>query len=160
MQLDKTVTFTGHRPQKLGGFKEPNPIADRIKAELGREIDLAIQDGFDTFIAGGALGVDTWAAELVIEKKGYLIIARPFPSQHAKWPPQAQDRFMSVLARADEVVDVSPDPYAPYKMQTRNIWMVDRAKRIVAVFDGSVGGTANCVAYATGLKRDIRLITP
>jgi uncharacterized phage-like protein YoqJ len=33
-------------------------------------------------------------------------------------------------------------------MQRRNEWMVERADVILALWNGSSGGTANCVAYA------------
>lgn len=33
-------------------------------------------------------------------------------------------------------------------LHARNHWMVDRAHLLVAVFDGSPGGTAECVRYA------------
>ena len=47
--------------------------------------------GINTFISGGALGVDQWAAEAVVLLREEhpdikLIIARPFPSQADKWP--------------------------------------------------------------------------
>jgi uncharacterized phage-like protein YoqJ len=33
-------------------------------------------------------------------------------------------------------------------MQRRNEWMVDRADKLVALWDGSWGGTFNCIEYA------------
>jgi uncharacterized phage-like protein YoqJ len=38
--------------------------------------------------------------------------------------------------------------YHPDKLQKRNIWMVDRSTAVLALWDGSKGGTANCVKYA------------
>ena len=49
-------------------------------------------------------------------------------------PPQ--DRF------------VACDRYTPYCMNGRNLWMVEHATRLIAVFDGSPGGTANTVRHA------------
>ncbi|WP_188052008.1 hypothetical protein [Azospirillum sp. Sh1] len=40
-------------------------------------------------------------------------------------------------------------------MNTRNEWMVDHSDRLLALWDGSQGGTANCVRYARGLGRPI-----
>jgi len=62
----KTLCFTGHRPQKLGGY-EPNPIADFVKRSLRDAIERAIKRRVETFISGGALGVDQWAAEIVLD---------------------------------------------------------------------------------------------
>lgn len=96
------ICFTGHRPKKLGGY-ERNPISDYVKMALSDAIERAIKRRIETFISGGALGVDQWAAEIVLDikarqiKKSYdrfseikLIIAQPFPSQSARWPQDAR----------------------------------------------------------------------
>ena len=40
-------------------------------------------------------------------------------------------------------------------MPTRNEYMVDLADKIIAVWDGSNGGTANCVKYAEKVSADL-----
>jgi uncharacterized phage-like protein YoqJ len=40
-------------------------------------------------------------------------------------------------------------------MQIRNEWMVDRCDKLIAVWDGSKGGTGNCVDYAKSVNKDI-----
>ena len=53
--------FTGHRPEKLF-------LVDKeIIRKLEREIELAIENGFTTFITGMGRGVDIWAAEIVLK---------------------------------------------------------------------------------------------
>ena len=42
------------------------------------------------------------------------------------------------------------------QMQLRNIWMVDRSQYIIGVWDGTEGGTANCIEYAK--KKDINIL--
>ena len=49
---------------------------------------------------------------------------------------------------------------AALRMQARNQWMVDHCQLLIAVFDGSPGGTKNCVDYALRVRREIRLIDP
>src|SRR5829696_4842955 len=56
------LAFTGHRPQRMGGFDPNNPTALWVRAQLAAAIGRAIRAGFRTFIAGGALGFDDWAA--------------------------------------------------------------------------------------------------
>jgi len=146
----KTLCFTGHRPNKLGGYKTPNSTYLAVKSLLSQAIDRAIKEGYDTFISGGALGVDQWALEVLYQKNipGKIIIARPFPSQSCKWPEKSQKDFEFLLSMANQVVDVCEDPYASWKMQKRNEWMVDRSELVIAVWDGTDGGTGNCVKYA------------
>ena len=161
----KTVCFTGHRPDKLGGYDENKPIIKWVKKELEEAIDKAIEAGFTTFISGGALGVDQWAAEIIIEKKEKypnikLVIAKPFPSQGRKWPASSRKRFHKICESADVVVDVSPDPYTREKMMRRNQWMVNKSDMVIAVWDGSAGGTADAVDKAIEAGKPIYRINP
>lgn len=45
-------------------------------------------------------------------------------------------------------------------MQKRNEYMVDLADRVIVVWDGSKGGTANCVKYAENVGKKIIRIEP
>jgi uncharacterized phage-like protein YoqJ len=45
-------------------------------------------------------------------------------------------------------------------MQDRNIWMVDHCDALIAVWDGTSGGTANCVRYAQKVGKPIVFIDP
>lgn len=161
-----TVCFTGHRPGSLGGYDIDNKFNYKIILKLEKVIEQLISDGYDTFISGGALGVDQWTAEIIInlKKKYYphikLIIARPFPSQSSKWPKGSQEYFKWLCSQADEVTDVCQDPYAAWKMQIRNEWMVKKSDLVVAVWNGSNGGTANCVRYAEKQGKEIIRINP
>ena len=168
----KTVCFTGHRPNKLGGF-ESNPIADWVKQSLKNVIKRAIKKGVHTFISGGAIGVDQWAAEIVIEfrteqEKHFstwsntvdLIIAIPFPSQPLKWPQESRRHYEKLLQKADRIIEVCDDPYAAWKMQKRNEWMVDNSDAVIAVWNRTPGGTANCVSYALENKKPVLVLNP
>ena len=113
---------------------------------LKKYYKLLINLGFNRFISGGALGVDQWAAEIVIELKIVydikLIIAKPFPSQDSIWPLSSREHFKNICNQADEVINVSPDPYKNWKMQKRNQYMIDNSKIMIAVWNGLSGGTA------------------
>lgn len=45
-------------------------------------------------------------------------------------------------------------------MQIRNQWMVDRADQVIGIWDGTSGGTANCLEYATSKNKPILRIDP
>ena len=45
-------------------------------------------------------------------------------------------------------------------MQKRNEWIVDNSLRLLALWDGSKGGTANCVTYARYGRREIKNVWP
>lgn len=138
--------FTGHRPEKLG-LPE-----GKIKAALKKEIRTAALEGYTVFISGMARGVDLWAAELVLELRESgeplrLICALPFPDFGARWERDWRDRHRRVLERADLVRAVCPK-YSRDCFQLRNQWMVDHAARVIAVYNGTGGGTRNTLNYA------------
>jgi uncharacterized phage-like protein YoqJ len=143
----------------------PNSVSARVKMELRKTVVTLITQGFHTFISGMALGVDQWAAEIVLELKVEyphikLIAAVPFEGQETAWFKQAVERWRGLLQQSDEVVYVCEPGYAPWKMQHRNKWMVDHSSIIVAVWDGSEGGTGNCVRYAETTDCQIIRIQP
>ena len=143
---------TGHRPNKLGGYNENNPTAIDVKQRLKNSIEYLLNIGYDTFISGMAIGVDMWFAEIILELKSdlphiKLICAIPFVGQETMWNKTTQQRYFSILNRADETVIVSNGGYSAYKMQLRNEWMINHSTAVVGVWNGSTGGTGNCIRY-------------
>ena len=156
--MGKSICFTGHR--KIGGAYVSSLVNNRVYPAISAAIARAAARGFGRFISGGALGVDQIAAQAVVDLGLELAIARPFPSQSCKWPQQSRAVLDRLCAAAASVIDVSPDPYSPRKMQVRNQWMVDQADVVIAVFDGQPGGTANCVTYAREQRKRVLVIDP
>ena len=63
----KSCFITGHRPNRFK-FPENDPRCDKIKSAIRSEIiRLYEQEGIRGVWVGGAAGVDTWAAEIVLE---------------------------------------------------------------------------------------------
>jgi len=139
--------FTGHRPEKL-----TKPEYE-IKAALEKEIRRAIGDGFTVFITGMARGVDLWAAQIVLhirDKEGEnlkLICAVPYMGFNAIWSQEDRDMYHAVLSAAD-LVRYLASGYSHDVFQRRNEWMVDRAARLIAAYNGTPGGTRNTIEYA------------
>lgn len=136
--------FTGHRPSpKLGGY-QPNPIqAAVIQAIREKLIELRPS----AVISGMALGVDQWATQVCIDLGIPFTAAVPFKGQEAVWPRESQQVWRDLLSRAAKVIYVCDGGRLARSMQRRNEWMSNHCDRLVAVWDGSDGGTANCVNY-------------
>lgn len=66
----------------------------------------------------------------------------------------------TVFARADNIVLVSDCEYNSTVMQQRNEWMLDYSDVMIAVWDGSKGGTGNCVRYVKSKNKPIIEIRP
>ena len=66
----KRVAFTGYRPQKMPfGFDEQDERCVDFKKRLHDTIESFIWQGYQHFISGGALGMDMYAAEAVLDLK-------------------------------------------------------------------------------------------
>lgn len=144
---------TGHRPIKLGGYG-PSLIQQRIRAWLRTELLEAVVGRMGVVaVSGMALGVDQWFAEEAIHLCIPLDCYLPFAEQSTRWPRAAQVHYQSLLDRARAIIVVSKGGYSPAAMQRRNESMVDAAQRHLAVYDGSPGGTRNCVEY--GKRRGV-----
>lgn len=162
--MSKIACFTGHRPNKLNSYKKED------NKELLKELKRTIIDHIEnkevsTFINGMALGIDMWSAEIVLElKKQYqhikLICAIPCKRQYAKWNKESYIQWLSIKNKADKVHYVSKEPYTAWCMQKRNEWMVDNSDYVIAVWDGSNGGTGNCIKYARKKHKAITIIDP
>lgn len=142
----RRLCFTGHRPEKLHSDEAAVCIV------LSNAIDAAIADGFATFITGMARGVDIWAAEIVLARKAdnpeiRLICALPHPDFEKRWSAHWQVRYNAILQQADLVREICP-AYSKASYQIRNEWMVDHSARVIAIYNGAAGGTANTIAYA------------
>jgi uncharacterized phage-like protein YoqJ len=156
--------FTGHRPNKLGGYKaeDNKELLWRLHKVI---VDHIENKNVDTFINGLALGIDLWAAKIVIKlKEKYphikLISAIPCRNHPSKWNEESKLLWQEVCDKSDEVVLVTDEDYKPYLMQVRNVWMVDKSNFVIGVHDGTEGGTNNCLKYAEKIKKQITIIKP
>lgn len=153
------IMITGHRPNKLGGYKW-NPTQQWVQQELNRAVKFFYRAGERDFMSGMALGVDQWFAATVLEMQANLYCVIPFEGQESIWPSQSQQEYRSLLNRAQHVTTLNGKGYAPWKMQARNEYMVNNSDHIIAVWDGTSGGTANCVRYAETRDKPIYRIDP
>jgi uncharacterized phage-like protein YoqJ len=147
-----TIAVTGHRPKKLGGYDL------NARRALGCfAIEQLYWNAPDRVITGMALGWDQAIAGACIVLGIPFVAAIPMPGHSRPWPREARDRYEFLLSRAQEVAMVSDVlTNVNRAMQKRNEWMVDRADRLLALWDGTFGGTCNCVYYAqrTGVPVD------
>ena len=138
--------FTGHRPEKLTRPEE------EVKSWLEEQIREAYNTGYTTFITGMARGVDLWAGIIVLRLKAegmpiHLVCASPYPEFENRWAGKWQQLYHEVLSGSDAIVFISPS-YSRSCFQRRNEWMVDHSSRLIAVYNGTSGGTRNTIEYA------------
>ena len=145
------VAGTGHRPNKLGGYGvEAATHVVRVAQHYFLDTEQP-----ELVITGGALGWDQAVATacwlLGIPYAMYL----PFENFERKWPQASQDTLKYLCSKAVDVRHIAEPGYAPWKMQVRNEAMVKDCDLVLALWDGSRGGTGNCVAYANKVGKPI-----
>lgn len=154
--MNEVVGITGHRPDKLGGWQIPN--ATQMAVVRGIEAAL-LELKPSALITGMALGVDQWAAEVCIHHKIPFAAFVPYPDYGDNWPPHSQAHYRWLLSKAYQTVYVNPNPgYDPRKLHSRNAWIVENCALLLAVYNGTPGGTQSCLGVAARFNRPVRYL--
>lgn len=162
----RTCAFTGHRPQNLPfRFDESDKRCIALKNQLRKLIvQLIEQHNVTHFISGMAIGVDMYAAEIVLDLKARyphitLESAIPCETQAAKWSEPLRARYFRIAKQCDKETMLQTQ-YTPDCMQKRNRYMVDQADMLLAVWDGTPSGTGSTVKYAQMQGRTVWILDP
>jgi uncharacterized phage-like protein YoqJ len=138
------VAVTGHRPDKL--HVPENDIIDRVI--------VALEDlGATWMYQGMASGFDLLAARAAWIHNTPFAAVRPWMTHGPMkgW----ESRYEWAMEKATQIIetDQSTRYPGPWAFERRNRYMVDRCEHLVAYYDGTKGGTHNCIEYAS--RRDI-----
>mgnify|MGYP004596036957 CR=1 FL=1 len=141
----RTACFTGHRELPTDDLPE---IFKRLEDTLVK----LIEQGYRYFGAGGALGFDTLAAQVVLRlRERYpqirLILVLPCRIQTRGWSQADIDIYEEIKRRADKVTYTS-ESYFRGCMQKRNRHLVDNSSVCICYLTKPTGGTAYTVDYA------------
>ncbi len=144
---EKSCCFTGHRNIPL---REGLLVRRRLRAEIAR----LAGEGIYTFLAGGALGFDTMAAQEVLRARAegltqlQLALALPCLGQESLWSQRDAAVYRALLRQADEVI-YTGDVYTQGCMFRRNRYLVDHSSYCLCYLTKpGRGGTAYTVKYA------------
>jgi uncharacterized phage-like protein YoqJ len=107
-----------------------------------------------------AKGCDTYFCEAVIELRDEhpgitLEAAIPCDTQSSGWSDSERERYYYLISQCDNETILQHE-YTPDCMLNRNAYMIDNSSVLIAVFDGSHGGTMHTVNYA--VKQGIEII--
>ena len=142
---NKTCCFTGHRQ-----------IPNEEKAPGVRALEAAIRalyaEGYRHFIAGGALGFDTYAARAVLILKRThpdmtLSLVLPCLDQANAWSEKDKAEYERIKGEADEVLCLAQGYYDGC-MQRRNGAMVDASSACIAYVTRPRSGAGQTVRMA------------
>ena len=146
-------SFTGHRPAKLPwGHREDDSRCIDLKRRLADAVEAAYEEGYRHFMCGMAMGCDMYFCECALalrSRKPDVTVEAvlPCPTQTAGWPEAMVLRHRKLVVACDYETMVSSE-YRPGRMQRRNRYLVDHSALLIAVYDGTSGGTRYTIQYA------------
>ncbi|WP_075735438.1 hypothetical protein [Streptomyces acidiscabies] len=149
-----TIAVTGHMNLTEGSV----PLVREALGEL-----LTGYAGDVVGVSCIAEGADALFAEAVLAVGGRLVVVIPSQDYRAeKVKPDHADLFDRLLEAADEIVVMPYETADRHAYEAANAVLIQRAERIVAVWDGAAptgkgGGTADTVveARAAGVPVDV-----
>lgn len=158
----KACFITGHRPMHFSFKQEEDaPLCKKIKHVLTEQIKAHYNRGIQRFWIGGAMGVDTWAGEIILtlrEQEDYrsiaLFVAIPFPTHGADFTPEQNLRYQYILEMCTDSVIVCPT-FRKDAYKKRDYYMVEQCNYGIAVYnhDRAIrSGTGMTVNYAVKKK--------
>ncbi len=138
------IAGTGHRPEKLGGY---DPHTAKKVLEFATLTLKHFQPA--CVISGMAQGWDMALAQAAINLNIPFKAYVPFVGQELMWPSATRLYYKELLKRAHQIYICSEGGFTRAAMQKRNIEMVNACDLVVALWNGSPGGTANCIDYVS-----------
>lgn len=164
----KTCCFTGHRPPHLPWRNRENAMqALSCRAMLADAIEAAWKQGYRRFLCGMAQGADLMFAEAVlacrmVHPEVTLTAVIPCEDQTEGWKPEEIRRYQDIL----QVIGPKNCILVQQKrtkgcMLRRDRYMVNHARRVIALYDGkSRGGTQYTLGYALQKQLEYVIIDP
>lgn len=148
------IAGTGHRPNKI--LVDGKPAYDKKPYEI--LVNFAQEILLEEFwsltpppmsshglISGMAIGWDQALAEAAVRLGLPFSAYIPFEGQESIWPAHSQQRYRELLRLAANVVVVAPGEYVQWKLHARNQAMIRDSDKILALWDGTPGGTQSCL---------------
>lgn len=157
------IVITGHRPNKLPGkYNWTHPSNVGIIQWITKQLGIIQRDceGLSIACTGMALGVDQMFAYVCRSLNFDYTAFIPCKDQEKTWPQGSQNLYNKLLKKAHRIVRVHDGPYYNGCMQRRNMAMRDWALKdkdniLLAVWNGTPGGTANMIKSC---KKNIDII--
>ncbi|AZB44873.1 DUF1273 domain-containing protein [Bacillus sp. FJAT-42376] len=143
----KTIAITGYKPHELGVFTKSHPAVFYIKKLIEKELKVLLDEGLEWVIISGQLGVELWAAEVVIELRlDYpqlnLAVLTPFLNQEERWKDSNKEQYERVLMEADFVDSITKRPYEnPKQFMMKNQFVIKKTDGLLLIYDEEKPGS-------------------
>ncbi|WP_262359949.1 DUF1273 domain-containing protein [Gracilibacillus massiliensis] len=144
----KVITIAGNKPMELNIKNEKDTRIEFVKTAFKQRLLSLIDEGLEWVIMSGQMGVELWAAQVIIELKSTypikLGIFPPFLEYESRWPEVYQEAFLQVTEQADFYQPLYNENYkAPYQFIKKDYWLLEKSEGCLMLVDedypGSVG---------------------
>ncbi|TSB47006.1 DUF1273 domain-containing protein [Alkalicoccobacillus porphyridii] len=167
----RSVLITGYKPHELGVFDKEHPGIKYIKKAIEYRLIPLIEEGTEWFVISGQLGVELWAAEVVLELKSTyshikLAVLPPFLNQEDQWKEASQQQYRLALEQADLVKPITNRVYeSPAQLRQKNDFLITKSDALLVLYDEDHPGTPTFYLEPARKKQtqaeyDIIYITP
>ncbi|MCU9613403.1 DUF1273 domain-containing protein [Caldibacillus lycopersici] len=143
----KRLVITGYKQHELGIFDNKHPGIAIIKKAIERELLKQIDEGLEWIILSGQLGVETWAAEVIMDMQmeypqlKYAIIT-PFLDQEKNWNEAKQETYEEILMNADFHTSLTKRPYeGPWQFIEKNKFFLRNSDGLLLIYDDENPGS-------------------
>ncbi|PSL40409.1 putative phage-like protein YoqJ [Planomicrobium soli] len=164
----KRLVVTGYKQHEMGIFDDKNPGIRFIKKALENRLRSLVDEGLEWVIVSGQLGVETWAAEVVIDMKKefpelkYAVLT-PFLEQEKNWNENKQEKYRTIIESADFHRSLTNKPYeAPWQFIEKNKFFLRNSDGILIVYDEETDGSPKFIkqeAERYAEKADYEVLT-
>lgn len=142
----KVLTVTGYKPMEMNIFQESDQRIPFIKEAIKKRLIPFIEEGVEWIIVSGQMGVELWAAEVVLQlQETYPIklgIIPPFRNQEARWPEALKIKYQELLIACDFTKPLYEDDYkGPYQFRAKNKWFVSKSDGCLILMDDEYLGS-------------------
>lgn len=143
----KRLVVTGYKQHELGIFDDKHPGIGFIKKALESRFITLLEEGLEWVIVSGQLGVEMWAAEVVIAlQESYpqlkFAIITPFQEQDKNWNDTNKDKYQMLLANADYTTSLTSKQYeAPWQFIEKDKFFLRNSDGLLIVYDSENEGS-------------------
>lgn len=149
------VGITGHQGLPPEAIPYITTVVDGLLARLPRPLT-----GYTSL----AEGADQLVADLVIAAGGQLHAVIPARDYIATFSETSADHYRTLLAAAARTTRLPFKESSEEAYDAAGKWIVEHCEVLIAIWDGKpargLGGTADAVAHARALSRDVHIIWP
>ncbi|WP_368504400.1 DUF1273 domain-containing protein [Alkalihalophilus sp. As8PL] len=167
----KVLAISGYKAHELGIFDQKHQGIAYIKKAIEQKLRTFIDEGLQWVIISGQLGVELWAAEIVLSLKEEfpqlkLSVLTPFLKQEERWKEETQQHYNSIINQADFVDSITKRPYdSPAQLRLKNEFIIEKSDGLLLLVDEEKPGSPMYYLEPAKIKAEqqnyiIHYITP